>query len=80
MESNAIYERLTGVLHDVLDDDTLVLTPDLTAAEVDGWDSLTHIRLMLSVEKAFAIRFAAAEVGKLKNVGELVSLIAAKCP
>jgi acyl carrier protein len=80
MESNAIYARLTGVLHDVLDDDTLVLTPDLTAAEVDGWDSLTHIRLMLSVEKAFAIRFAAAEVGKLKNVGELVSLIAAKCP
>ena len=80
MESSAIYERLTAVLHDVLDDDTIVLTPDLTAAQVDGWDSLTHIRLMLSVEKAFAIRFAAAEVGKLKNVGELVSLIAAKSP
>jgi acyl carrier protein len=80
MESSVIYERLTGVLHDVLDDDTVVLTPELTAAQVDGWDSLTHIRLMLSVEKAFAIRFAAAEVGKLKNVGELVSLIAAKSP
>jgi len=78
METSEIYEKLTAVMHDVFDDDALVLSPGLTAAEVDGWDSLTHIRLMLSIEKAFAVRFSASEVGKLKNVGELANLIAAK--
>jgi acyl carrier protein len=78
LESSAIYAKLVEVVHDVFDDDTIVLTPELTADQVDGWDSLAHIRLMLAVEKAFGIRIAAAEVGKLKNVGELVALIHAK--
>jgi acyl carrier protein len=42
---------------------------------VDGWDSLTHIRLMLTVEKAFNIKFSVSEIGKLENVGDLVTLI-----
>jgi acyl carrier protein len=78
VESKDIYQQLANVMHDVFDDDAIVLTPDLTAAQVDGWDSLTHIRLMIAIERAFSVKFAAAEVGKLKNVGELVSLIAAK--
>ncbi|MDP8984859.1 MAG: acyl carrier protein [Pseudomonadota bacterium] len=78
MQTPEIYQKLTLVLRDVFDDDAIAVGPDLTADDVDGWDSLTHIRLMLTVEKAFAIRFAASEVGKLKNVGELASLIASK--
>jgi acyl carrier protein len=78
MENTEIYRKLDGIFQDVFDDDTVTVKPELTAADVDGWDSLSHIRLMLTIEKAFAVRFSASEVGKLKNVGELVNLIAAK--
>ncbi|MEC5387197.1 acyl carrier protein [Uliginosibacterium sp. H3] len=73
-----LYARLTGIFQDAFDDDTLVLTPELTAQDVDGWDSIAHIRLALTVEKAFGIKFSAGEVGKLKNVGEFASLIQSK--
>lgn len=78
MESNAIYQQLTRVFAEVFDDDAIVLTPTTTAEDVDGWDSLNHIRLIVSVEKAFQIKFSTPEIAKLKNVGELVALIASK--
>ncbi len=77
METSLIYAKLTGVFHDVFDD-TIGIRPDLTAREVDEWDSVTHVRLMLTVERTFGIKFSAAEIGRLKNVGELVELIASK--
>jgi acyl carrier protein len=73
-----IQERLTAIFRVVFDDDRLVLTPGLSADDVDGWDSLSHLRLMLSIEKGFKVKFTAAEVGKLKNVGDLQSLLASK--
>lgn len=76
--SDAIYSKLTEVFRDVLDDDTLVLTPTLTAKDVDGWDSLSHIRLMLSTEKVFNVKLSASEIGKLKTVGDLVDLLSRK--
>ena len=78
MDTTAHYATLTHVFHDVFDDDSIVVTPELTADDVDEWDSLAHIRLVVAVEKKFGMKFSAAEVGKLKNVGELVSLIEAK--
>jgi acyl carrier protein len=78
MANADIQDRLTTIFRNVFDDDGLVLTPELTASDVDGWDSLSHLRLMLSVEKAFRVKFTAAEVGRLKNVGELESLLASK--
>lgn len=78
MSDSAIYEQLTQVFQDVFDDDELAITPDLTADDVEEWDSLSHIRLVLSVERAFKVKFSAAEVDKLKNVGDLVALIKAK--
>jgi acyl carrier protein len=66
---------LSHVFHDVFDDDSIALRPDLTAADVDGWDSLAHVRLLLTVERKFGIKFNAVEAGKLKNVGELMELI-----
>jgi acyl carrier protein len=65
-------------LRDVFDDDSLVAGPDLTARQVDGWDSFSHLRLMLSVERSFGVDFAASEISSLKNVGELASLIQSK--
>jgi acyl carrier protein len=75
MTREAIYSRLTDVLRDVFDDETLVARPDLTADDVDGWDSFAHIRLMLTVERTFDVDFAASEISSLKNVGELADLI-----
>jgi len=69
---------LTQVFHDVFDDDSIVLRPDLSASDVDGWDSLAHVRLLLTVERKFGIKFNAVEVGKLKNAGELAELIETK--
>lgn len=77
MDSPQVYTKLSEIFHEVFDDDIRV-SPELTADDVEEWDSLSHIRLILSVEKAFAIKFSAAEIGKLKNVGELVLLIQAK--
>jgi acyl carrier protein len=78
MEEGQVYQQLNAIFVDVFDDDTVALKAETTADDVDGWDSLSHIRLVLSVEKAFNVKFSAAEVGKLKNVGELVGLIRAK--
>lgn len=78
MEEGQVYQRLNAIFVDVFDDDGLALKPEMTADDVDGWDSLSHIRLVLTVEKAFNVKFSAAEVGKLKNVGELVGLIRSK--
>jgi len=78
MDDAQIYSRLAPVFNQVFDDETIEVTPQLTAKDVDGWDSLTHIRLILSVEKAFKIRFTTSEIGNLENVGDLVALIRAR--
>jgi acyl carrier protein len=78
MNESEIYTRLTSVFHDVFDDDSLVVTPELSAKDVDGWDSITHIRLLLTVERAFKLKLSTIEISKLENVGSLVTLIAAR--
>jgi acyl carrier protein len=75
MNEDRIYPQLTNIFHDVFDDDSMIVTPQLSAKDVDGWDSLTHIRLILTVEKVFKVKFTTSEIGKLENVGELVTLI-----
>jgi acyl carrier protein len=71
-------ERLTQVFRAVFGDDELVLSHELTADDIDGWDSLSHIRLILSTQKEFGVKFSPAETGRLKNVGELLALIQSK--
>jgi acyl carrier protein len=73
-----ILEQLNLVFQDVFDDEALTVAVETTAKDVDGWNSLAHIRLMVSIEKEFKCRFSAAEISGLKNVGEMVSLIAGK--
>lgn len=69
-----IVTGLTSVFREVFDDDELELKPEMTADDVDGWDSLAHIRLVLSVQKAFGIKFSPVEMNRLKNVGDLITL------
>lgn len=75
MPVDVIYPRLTEILQETFNDDTLVARPELTAADVDGWDSLSHLRLIMNVERAFKVRFTAKQISSLKNVGELAALI-----
>jgi acyl carrier protein len=78
MQAPDIYARLTQIFHNLFDDPEIVLSSTLTAKDVEGWDSLNHVRLVLSVQKAFGVKFSASEISKLSNVGEFVRLIEAK--
>jgi len=75
MSSQEIYTRITPIFHDIFDDDDIVLTPELSAEDVEDWDSLTHIRLIVAVEKELDIKFSASEISDLLNVGHFVALI-----
>jgi acyl carrier protein len=67
--------QLTSIFHDLFDDDSIVLTPETTAADIEDWDSFNHINLIVAVEAKFGIKFKTAELDELHNVGHLVHLI-----
>jgi len=73
VSTSEIFQTLTVLFREILDEPTLVLREDLTAADVKSWDSLNHIDLIVAVEREFGIRFTTREVTSLKNVGELVA-------
>ena len=77
MNQDEITTQLTEVFHEVFEDDSIVLSREMTADDVEDWDSLAHMRLILSVENSFGLRLPSTKVGGLKNVGELIDLIAA---
>jgi acyl carrier protein len=76
--SDRIQEDLTQIFHNVFMDSSIVVHRDLTANQVEGWDSLTHVRLLLTAERKFGVRFSAAEAGQLKTVGDLLDLLRSK--
>ncbi len=75
MDRTEIYSRLTEVFRDVFDEDSITLSNEMTAADIDGWDSLTHIALISSAESEFGVKFDMKAVQKLKNVGAMADLI-----
>jgi len=75
MTEPEIYDALNHVLRTVLEDDTIALTPQTTAEDVEGWDSMNHIFIVAELEKRFGLKFKAAEMEELKNVGELAALL-----
>lgn len=77
-DSSSIYAALTEILRDTFDNDDLVAVPTMTAAQVEGWDSMGNVRLFLSVEQEFGVRFNASEISGIKNLGELVALLQQK--
>jgi acyl carrier protein len=72
--------RLNQVFQDVFDDDELKVTPQTSAKDIEGWDSLMHVTLVVNVEKAFKVKFSSSEVASLQNVGDLLNLIEAHSP
>ena len=79
MTHEAIMEKLNEIFQDIFDDDTLVITENTTANDIEDWDSLEHINLVSAVEKAFGMKFRMQEVSGMKNVGEMADIIAARC-
>lgn len=75
MERQAIFEKLNDVARDVFENDSLVLCDSTTAADVAGWDSLTHLSFISDLEEEFGITFTMREISGSKNVGELVDAI-----
>ena len=71
-------ESLTEVFRRVFDDEELVLAQEMTSNDIDGWDSLTHVNLILAVESRYRVRFTQKELLTQKNVGDLVRMIDGK--
>jgi acyl carrier protein len=78
MTEPEIYDALNRVFRQVLENDTIALAPGMTAEDVEGWDSMNHIFIVVELEKRFGVKFQAAEMEEMQNVGELAVLVRQK--
>jgi acyl carrier protein len=78
MTDPELYAALNEIFRQVLGDDSIDLKPSMTAEDVDGWDSMNHIFIVVEIEKRFGVKFQAAEMEELKNVGDLAALVREK--
>jgi len=76
MTNQEIHQQLTAVFRDVFDNPAIEISDTTTAPDVEGWDSITHVNLIVAVEKAFNTTFTTKEVKALGNVGDFIALIA----
>ena len=75
MSKEEIYEGLNEVFRDVFDDDSITVNENTTSNDIEDWDSLEHINLIVAVEKKFGMKFSMGQVTTMKNVGEMVEII-----
>ena len=78
MTRDEVYTGLTEVFHEVFANDDIVLRPETSAKDIEGWDSLTHLSLIVAVEMRFGIKIRTSDIERLQNVGELVDVILAQ--
>ena len=78
MSREEIFDRVQEIFRDVFDNEELVISDATNSDEIEDWDSLEHISLIVSMEKAFSMKFDIKEVNKLENVGEMIDLIKRK--
>lgn len=78
MTRDEVYEHLTSIFGSILGRDDVQLEDETTASDVDGWDSLSHVTIIVAVEKAFGLKISTRDAKKLRNVGTLVDLILEK--
>jgi acyl carrier protein len=72
--------QLSAIMQEVLDDPDVNLTPATTADDVEGWDSMSNITFVVEVERRFRVKFNTAEIEEMRNVGDMLDIIAAKRP
>lgn len=75
MSEKEIYEALNEIFRDVFDDDDIELNAETTSEDIDGWDSLANINIIVSIENEFNIKFEMNEITDMKSVGEIVKVI-----
>ena len=75
MSREEVFEKVTDIFRDVFDDDSLVIVDSTNADDIEDWDSLEHIALVVSMEKEFNLKFDIKRINKLENVGQMVDLI-----
>ena len=75
MEEHQLRSQVRQTFQDVFGDPSIVITDAMTADDIEEWDSLTHINLIVALERKFRIKFTTGEVNKMRNVGDLISLI-----
>ena len=73
-----VFATMSGVFRRVFDDDAIVLADATTAQDIPGWDSLTHINLIIEIEEGFGLTFTVDDIATLKNVGEMVAMVERK--
>lgn len=78
MNREEVYEQLTRVFRDVFDNEDITINDNTTADDIDEWDSMEYINLIMAVEEEFSIKFTMEQVNGMKNVGEMVGLIIEK--
>jgi len=78
MDETNVRSRLGEIFRDIFDDETIQIHDAMTARDLEDWDSLTHVNLIVATEKAFDISFTTKEVQSLRNVGEFVQMILRK--
>ena len=78
MERTDLIDRISAIFRKVFDDDGLVITPEMTADDIDEWDSLSHIRLIVAHEIEFGVKFKTTELSDLRNVGDFIDLLKSK--
>ena len=78
MEKDLIFERVNKVFQTVFDDETISVNENTTSNDIEDWDSLEHISLIVAIEQEFNIKFSMSEVSNMKNVGEMVNIITSK--
>lgn len=75
MERSKIFNELNEIFEDIIDEGSVTLLDTSTVDDIDGWDSLTNIQLVVEIEKSFKIRFTSEEITTWKNVGEMIDSI-----
>ena len=75
MTRDRIYEKMTEIFRDVFDDESIILQDETTADDIEDWDSLEQINLLMAIENNFGIKFRLADVSGLENVGAMVDLV-----
>ena len=78
MSREEVFEKVTDIFREVFDDDDLVIGDSTNSDDIEDWDSLEHITLIISMEKEFNMKFDIKEVNKLENVGQMIDMICSK--